>query len=302
MKYSENLNDNDNEPMVVIILVNYNGYNDTVECVHSLINSTYRNYKIILVDNGSNDRDTIINDDWLLSKVDLLLLDQNKGFADGNNAGIKYGMKYHPDYFLLINNDTVVEKDYLSALVECAETVGDVGIVTGNIAYYSNKNKMWYSNGSYNRKTCLTKAVNKNETKLFQEVTFASGCLMLISCKCINKVGYLDTSFFMYSEDTDYCCRCIDSGLKIYWNPNCTIYHKVSASAGDCSDFQIYYLVRNNLMMIKRYGTFKICAYILRLYYCIKDIIKRRASIKAVNTAYIDFIKERNGINNSFSA
>lgn len=97
--------------MIAIILVNFNGYDDTVECVKSIMKSSYRDYKIVLVDNGSGDADKIKNDEFLNSNCSVILNQVNTGFSGGNNLGIKFAEeKYKSEYYLLLNNDTVMKK------------------------------------------------------------------------------------------------------------------------------------------------------------------------------------------------
>lgn len=289
------------EPLVYIILVNYKGYADTIDCVNSLLKIKYKNYKIVIVENASSDSKLLKKDLFLNDNAVILYAQENKGFSDGNNIGIKYAMQFNPDYLLLLNNDTVVQSDFLNELVKTAGKHKKAGIVTGKIFYYKNREDLWYSGGQYNRSNGKTNQVlydrSINEEK---DITFASGCLMLISKECIQKVGLLDDSYFMYSEDADYCCRVYNAGLKIIWNPHSIIYHKVSASAGNNSLFQQYYITRNNFIMTKKYGNKKIKAYFTRLFQCVKDVIKGRLKMKVVIWAYWDFLKGETGISRRF--
>lgn len=289
------------KPLVYIILVNYKGYADTIDCVNSLLKINYDNYKIVIVENASSDAALIKENQFINANATVLYAQENKGFSEGNNIGIRYAMRYNPDYLLLLNNDTVVQSDFLNQLVKTAETQEKIGIVTGRIYYYKNQDALWYSGGHYNRSTGKTnqvlydKSVGEEKT-----ITFASGCLMLISNECIQKVGLLDDSYFMYSEDADYCCRVCNAGLKIVWNPKSIIYHKVSASVGDNSPFQQYYITRNNFIMTRKYGNKKIKAYLNRLLQCVKDILKGRLELKIAIWAYIDFLKGKIGASQRF--
>lgn len=289
------------EPLIYIILVNYKGYADTIDCVKSLLKINYTNYKIVIVENASSDAELLKKNQFINENAVVLYTTENKGFSAGNNIGIKYAMNFDADYFLLLNNDTVVQADFLNQLVKTAEKNKKIGIVTGKIYFYKNPNELWYSGGCYDRNSGITNQVmfdkSINDEK---SITFASGCLMLISRDCIKKVGLLDDSYFMYSEDTDYCCRVCDAGFKIIWNPKSIIYHKVSASVGDSSPFQQYYITRNNLIMAKKYGISKIKTFFYRFMQCIKDIIKGRLKLKVVIWAYCDFLKGENGISSRF--
>lgn len=141
--------------------MNYNGYSDTVECVKSILDCDYSNYQIILVDNASKDAAAIKNDFFLNVHCEIFYSNINNGFLDGNNIAIKNCEKYNPDYVLLLNNDTVVKKNFLNKLVDTAEHDNNAMIVTGGINYYYDKEKSWYSHGNYNKTTGYTTMIKK---------------------------------------------------------------------------------------------------------------------------------------------
>lgn len=288
-----------NVAKVYIVLVNYNGYMDTVECVKSLINIKYTNYKIVLVENASNDKEKIENDEFLNNNCIIIYSDENGGFSAGNNLGIQYALNEGADYILLLNNDTVVCEDFLDELLDLEKENNKVGIITGDIYYYFDKNKLWYTNGSFNRESCITRMCN-NTSRVVNKVTFACGCLMLLKANMIKEIGMLDDLFFLYSEDTEYCCRAMKKGWDIVWTKKSKIYHKISASTVSNSDFQQYYLTRNNLILAKMYGKRPVWGYMVRLWCCIKDIIRRGAHIKPIVWAYIDFFKGIEGKSDRF--
>lgn len=281
-------------PKVYIILVNYNGIADTKECLKSLQNITYPNYDVIIVDNASKDHDALMQDKEIQNNAILIFSKYNNGFSDGNNQGIAYALNHNADYVLLLNNDTIVEKDFLEALVSTAEKHSDAGIVTGNIFYYSQPDMLWYSNGSFDKKTCITEMVHPTEYEE-TKITFACGCLMLIKASVLQQIGMLSDKFFLYSEDTDFCCRVAKEGYQLYWTKKSVIYHKVSASTINNSDFQQYYLVRNNLLMIEQYSTNHMKSYFLRFLLCFKDLIKKRVSFHCLLDALSDFHKKQYG-------
>lgn len=281
-------------PKVYIILVNYNGIADTKECLKSLQNITYPNYDVIIVDNASKDHDALMQDKEIQNNAILIFSKYNNGFSDGNNQGIAYALNHNADYVLLLNNDTIVEKDFLEALVSTAEKHSDTGIVTGNIFYYSQPDMLWYSNGSFDKKTCITEMVQPTEYEE-TKITFACGCLMLIRASVLQQIGMLSDKFFLYSEDTDFCCRVAKAGYQLYWTKKSVIYHKVSASTINNSDFQQYYLVRNNLLMIEQYSTNHMKSYFHRFLLCFKDLIKKRVSFHCLLDALSDFHKKQYG-------
>ena len=284
------------EPKVSIILVNYNGYQDTIECLKSLKELEYHNYEVIIVENGSKDYEKVKNDRFLNDNAIVILEKENGGFSAGNNIGIKYALENGTDYVFLLNNDTTIDKNAIKYLVEIAENDNKVGIATGNIYYYSQPDKLWYSNGIYNYKKGATYMVNDATA----EVSFICGCMMLIRKDTIEQIGMLSDDFFLYSEDTEYVCRAVKAGWKLKWTPEAKVYHKISASTVENSDFQQYYMIRNNLVIVKEYGTHKLYGYIYRLYQSLKAIINKNCSLRAIWWAYTDFARSRIGKSKRF--
>ncbi|MBQ3969989.1 MAG: glycosyltransferase family 2 protein [Clostridia bacterium] len=285
-------------PSVAIVLVNYNGYDDTVECVKSLLNISYDNYTIFLVDNASTEEKKISNNEFLTENTRLIQSDVNLGFSGGNNIAVREALREAFDYILLLNNDTTVEPDFLTELVATAENNRNAGIVTGKIYYYFERDSVWSAGGTYNRNTGHTVQFSGPDSKDFDEekgITFATGCLMLIPARVMNKVGILDESYFLYSEDTDYCQRVILAGFGLIYTPKAVIYHKVSASTGHRSLMQQRYMMRNNLYMIKKYGIKRFRAYCSMSLQMLKHIVRKRRNLKPTMQGYMDFIRGKKG-------
>ena len=280
-----------NNKMVCIILVNYNGYQDTRECVESILKCSYTNYKIIIVDNASKEIDNLKKDSFLNEHCEIIYSNVNNGFSDGNNIGIKASEKYDPDYVLLLNNDTVVQPNFLNRLVEVAELNENSAIVTSYINYYYDKEKVWYNHGNYNKLVGYTTMISENGGVQPYEVTFSTGCLMLIRYEYIKKYGMLSDDYFLYSEDTEYCLRAIKNGYSIMNIPEVLIYHKVNASTGTSSKMQQYYLVRNYLQVVKEYGTCFPLAYLFRMVLSAYEIIRYHYDYQTVKLAFSDFRK-----------
>lgn len=265
-------------PLVSVILVNYNGFEDTIECVKSLKDIDYDNYEIIVVDNGSTVNPTDQQSRYLSENTIFIRNDKNLGFAGGNNIGIKTVLQHNPQYLLLLNNDTVVKKDFLTRLVETAESHSNVGIVCGKIYWFDEPDTLWFDGGEIDRNTCITTHYNYNkkdthmDNQQTREISFATGCMWLVPSETIQTVGMMDEDYFLYSEDDDYCCRITDAGYKIIYNPAVSIYHKVSKSSGGSMNASVqYYIARNKLMIIEKYSKNKV-----KSYYCYsKNYIKK---------------------------
>ncbi|EGW37824.1 glycosyltransferase family 2 protein [Desulfosporosinus sp. OT] len=282
------------DKLVAIIIVNYNGFSDTVECIKSLQKITYSNYKIVVVDNGSTTKPSTDEIEFLKKNSRYFETGKNLGFSGGNNYGIRQSEKFEPAYYLLLNNDTVVEADFLNKLVDAAERQEHIGITIGKINYYSDPDTAWYCGGEFNFEsgTCRHYTVQENgsshEEKL---VTFATGCLMLIPTEVIKKVGLMSEDYFLYCEDTDYCAKVLLSGYKILYIPSSLIYHKVSASTGERSAVNQYYYVRNSMIVIRKYAKRKMLGYAKFLYMRFKDVARGRLNSKYVLKALRDFSK-----------
>lgn len=287
--------------MVAIILVNYNGADDTIECIKSLSTIEDVEYEIVVVDNKSTD-DSVdkLKGYQRFSKFVLLEADFNNGFAAGNNIGITYVK--NADYYLLLNNDTVVKPDFLTRLLCGIKTNPGCGAAISKILYYSHPDTIWYAGGSFNTRTARSEHYRFNQRDTMkaepsQKVTFASGCCLCVSREVIRKIGMLNESFFLYEEDTEYCYRIVDAGFDIIYVPDSVIYHKVSSSTGQGSPMSQYYTVRNKYSLIKMHfkGANKVIAY----FYCTAQFlfrcVKREQSFKYYRAGVKAFIQHENG-------
>lgn len=266
--------------MVAVILVNYNGAADTISCLKSLSAIHNVEFEIIVVDNCSTD-DSIQRLQKYRESYPFTLLqsDTNRGFSAGNNIGIRYAE--NADYYLLLNNDTIVEADFLKKLLKGFESGKDCGITTPQIRYYSEPDKIWYAGGSLNPRTGRTEHYHYNEilsdSNLSScKVSFASGCCLCIARRVVDTVGVLNEDFFLYEEDAEYCLRVVKAGFEIHFVLSSLIYHKVSATTGAGSTLSQYYSVRNKYYLIWLHyeGTNRLAAYtyctVQFLFRCIK--------------------------------
>lgn len=278
-------------PLVYIILVNYNNYSDTIECIYSIKKMAYTNYKIIVVDNCSKD------DSYMKLKVEesdncnVLLNENNNGFADGCNFGIRVAIKDNADFVMLLNNDTIVDDNLMDNLLAAYDKFNNVGMVGGKIFYYNN-DKIWFAGGKYNHLTCKVKHYSDNRIGKIEEVNFLTGCLQLIDVNVIKQIGELKTDYFMYYEDVEYCNRMLKQGYKLIYNPNAIIYHKCGGSADYKSANSMFISNRARYMYIKENNN-KIAYLLLRAELFIKNIIyrdERRTGVRKV----LNYIKENN--------
>jgi GT2 family glycosyltransferase len=248
----------DKMPLVYIILLNYNEFNDTIECVKSLEKINYRNFKIIVIDNASMNN-SIVYLKQSLKQCIIIEAHENLGFAHGNNIGIKYAIENGAEYVLLLNNDTLVDSYFLDNMIDSFYKYKNVGVVGSKIMYYPNKNIIWYGGGFIDWFRFLavhfgTGEIDKGQYDFEKEVDFMTGCCMLIKKEVFRKIGFLPNEYFMYFEDVDFCVRVKNIGYKILYNPNAIIYHKVGLSGGgEGSAFSVKWNTRNRIIFMNKY-------------------------------------------------
>ena len=277
---------------VYIILVNYNGSKVTKECIESLMEVNYKNFKIILVDNCSSDDSYVRLSDLynLNDKIIVIKTPANNGFAGGNNFGLQYAIKLGGEIFLLLNNDTEVEPDFLDQLLDGYDSKK---IHTPKINYYFDKDKSWYAAGKIDFRRCV---VANGKPDVEKKVSFASGCCMLFSKEVIEKIGFLDETYFMYYEDVAYSLEAELANVNIIYKPKAIVYHKVGiTSGGEESKLSIYYNNRNRLYIMKKYNFGVGCyiyTYLSRIIRVLKGYIANDNN-RTIIEAYKDY---RHGI------
>lgn len=278
-------------PKVFIIVLNWNGKDDTIECIESLKKIDYSNYKIVIVDNGSSDGSDDIIPRRYFKEIPFIETKKNFGYSGGNNIGIKYALEHGADYVLLLNNDTIVEPDFLSKLVEAAEANKTIGIVGPMIYFYDRRDTLWFGGGKVNWARTKGEHIDyglrttdygKNENigssgspsaVVGRQVDYITGCCLLIKRETIEKIGLLDEDYFLYYEDVGWCLRARKNGYNSVLVPSAKIYHKQSRSADEASYPYIYYHSRNGLILASRFRS-KILALIIGFWIFSKQIVK----------------------------
>ncbi len=248
-------------PRVSIVLINLNGYADTVDCIESLTRINYPNYEIIVVDNGSSDGsgDRISERYPGLPQLKSL---RNLGFSGGCNLGIRDALSREADYVLLLNNDTVVAPDFLSRLVTVAERDPRIGIVGPKIFYRGEPQKIWFAGGQLRRvdgaihHLGLNKTDASGEFSIERETDFITGCALLAKSSLFERVGMLDENLFAYFEDIDLCARAARCGYRHMFVPSSHIWHKVSSTWGQKSPLTLYMATRNQLRWVATYSRY----------------------------------------------
>ncbi|WP_372370994.1 glycosyltransferase family 2 protein [Candidatus Uabimicrobium sp. HlEnr_7] len=287
----------------IIILVNWNGWQDTLECVKSCQNLVHHSYQIIIVDNDSQDQpQKTLQQLQRFDNVTLLQSNANLGFAGGNNFGIRHAQqKYNCDYFWLLNNDTVVEQTTLSELIKTARCDSNIGIVGSKIFYY-NSSKLWFAGGEFQKHSGYIKHLGMLEEDNVQfsqqkSVDFISGCSLLITKSAIQTVGLIPEDYFLYFEDTDWNFAVKEASFKILYAPHSRVWHKISQSVGQQSTTYYYYMFRNSLIFSKKYFPhLQQRIFLFRCLEIIQLLLKGNfTAVRASTKGIWHFLKKKNG-------
>lgn len=216
------------KPRVYVLLLNWNGWRDTLECLASLQHLEYDNFSVVVLDNGSTD-DSVKRIQEAFPSVILIENGQNRGFAAGNNVGIQYALERGGDYIWLLNNDTIVDPNALSALVEMAESNPRLGAV-GSVLYYLEEPGRVQAWGGGWVSLVFGTAMHFTSPVSRERIGYLTGASILIRRAALEHVGYLDEGFFMYWEDVDYCFRLRKAGWQLAVAGESRVLHKESSS------------------------------------------------------------------------
>lgn len=213
----------------VILLVNYNSFNDTVECLKSIDSIKNDNILVLVIDNGSVE---YVNKELMYNTYRYLIFIKNSvnmGFANANNLGLKWIYdNIVCDYIFILNNDTTLLADAIEKLEYSLDNSDNsVALVTPKILVHNNPDEVWYQ-GGYINSYKMTPQMQKKNASSYTE--FASGCAMFFKASYLKELSGFDSFFFMYDEDVELSLRLIKKGYKIIYEPKAIIYHKCQGS------------------------------------------------------------------------
>jgi GT2 family glycosyltransferase len=212
-----------------IILLNWNSYYHTSNCIRSLKESQGESFDIIVVDNGSNDG-SVQQIRYNFPDVILLGFEYNLGFAGGNNRGFEYALKNGYEYIMMLNNDVFVQRHFLYHLITYMDFHPEVGAIQPKIYFNSDRTKIWNGGSKYSSFLGWTyskrymRPEGKNQ-QLLHEVDWITGCALLLRASVLKDVGLLNEKYFIYYEDVDLSFRIKNFGYKLMFHPNSIIYH-----------------------------------------------------------------------------
>jgi len=264
---------------VFIIILNWNGKDDTIECLSSVYKIEYHDFAVVVVDNGSTDKstETIRN---IFPQTTIIENKANLGFAGGNNIGIRYALERRADFILLLNNDTITDPNILTELIIAYKALQNPGFLGCKIYFYDRPETIQYFGGDYSHDHIL-KGFHVGEDErddgrfnYIAETGYVTGCAMFTHRSLIDTIGLLDERFFLYWEDGDWCLRARAAGFKHYVVPGAKLWHKVSASNKNGSSVNVFYTSRNRFLFAKKHG-FQLRP-LYWSYILIHDVLKTR--------------------------
>jgi len=281
-------------PSINIILLNWNGIEDTVECLRSIEKLTYPNVTAIVVDNGSKDNQAKRIADSFPDAV-VLPQKENLGFCGGCNVGIKYALDHEADYVMLLNNDTVVTPGLIEDLLGAFQAAPNLGAVSPLILEWED-DKVWFSRarwvaaeGQFRLSFPGEKHDDLKNASLYQS-EFACGCCVMVPAEVFRKEGLLDERYFAFYDEAEWCARIRRRGLESYVVPSAVIYHKVSRSTP--SLVSTYLLTRNRLLWMKE--NLSLGMRLKSFTYLTREVLWHLANLAGVTRKY--YTKQRSRV------
>jgi GT2 family glycosyltransferase len=237
-------------PQASLIIINYNGREYIIDCLRALEGQLFKDFEIILIDNGSSDGslDKIRNyleESPLAPVVKFIALDKNLGFAGGASEGLKHA---HGEYIALLNNDTGPDGRWLEELVMNMDNDPEVGICASKLVVHGT-HIIDSAGDGFSTALRGFKREEGNRNPSYKERDYIFGACAgaaLYRRKMIEEIGFLDEDFFLIHEDTDLNLRAQLRGWKVMYVPTAIVHHKVRSSVGPMSDIAIYYTLRNS--------------------------------------------------------
>jgi GT2 family glycosyltransferase len=245
---------------VTVVVLSWNGREDTLACLGSLAAATYPSLETLVVDNGSSDgsADAVAS---AFPDVVLIRLDANLGFAGGMNVGVAEALSRGAELVMLLNNDTVVEPGFLEPLVDALEPDEAVAAACSQIVFRDDPATVWYAGASFRPGRGHHGANRGYGGPRFSATTppfvtdRACGGAMLVPARALAEIGDFDESLFAYAEDTDWSLRAARVGRRVLVVPASVVRHAVSAASGGASSPDtLYYSLRNGLVVAERWA------------------------------------------------
>lgn len=254
--------------LVSVVILNWNGKDDTLACLRSLEGLRYTSLQTIVVDNGSTD-DSVVAIRRAFPTVEVMETGENLGFAEGNNVGMRHALASGAEYLLVLNNDTVLAPDLIEQFVAAANESPAAGIFGGRVLYFDDPDTVWAvavkwlpdaidfvllgDPGLYANNPALAAHSREFRFDQKQQVESIIGCSMFIRRSVIERIGYFDHHYYLLWEETDFCTRAARAGIQSLYIPTATLWHKIGKSFGHNSPMRSYFNARNRIYWVRKH-------------------------------------------------
>ena len=259
---------------ITIVILNWNGKEDTEACLKSIQELALKgvSLSLVVVDNASEDGSYQELSRLGIKNLHIIQNSRNYGFAKGNNIGISYAIEKGVEFIMVLNNDTILDKNILVSMVDYMNKNPEVGAVSPKIyfakGYEFHKERykaselgkvIWYAGGEFDWKNIYgtnygVDKVDRGQFTKSRETDFATGACSLFRVKALKEVGLFDEKYFMYLEDVDLSLRLKKKGWKVIYFGDAYLWHKVAASSGIGSALNDYFITRNRLLFGFKYA------------------------------------------------
>ena len=249
----------DNTPTVAVVIVNWNQRDLLLEAVESVVNSSYADRKVIVVDNASDDG-SVDAVRQAFQEVEVIVNDSNLGFADGSNQGLESAVKEEIEYVLFLNNDATLDAEAVARLIDLLERKPEAGAAAPYIFYYDRRDVIWYGGGEVSlwrgrighrflRQKFIADKHKAGTTD------YLTGCAFIARTEVLKSLGGFDASIYLYSEDVDLSLKLRKAGWQLWVQPEARAYHRISVtSKGELSPFKAFHRARSNVVIVKRWA------------------------------------------------
>jgi len=251
---------------VAIILVNWNGYAMTKDCINSILENPSSAYQIVVVDNGSTDG-SVQKLREAFPQIHLIASSENLGFTGGNNLGMRWALEQGFDYSFLLNNDTFVGSGFLEPMLTFMDEHPQTGAVQPRICFAHDQSLIWNAGAAYHPwlGIATTRGYNKTDGPQFAQtmpLDWITGCAFFIRNEVLRQIGLFEPAFFTYYEDVDLSFRIVKAGYGLHYLPTSVIYHIAGMSGKTIAKGKEGYLhasvhyhnVRNRIWIWRRYS------------------------------------------------
>lgn len=242
---------------VFIIILNWNSADFTIACINSLAKLTYPSYEIVLVDNGSVDGSNEVVK-ATFPEVTFIRTVENRGFSGANNLGINYALEHNAEYIWLLNNDTIVDPNALTDLVDITLSDTKIGMVGSKIFFYDEPELLWYAGANFDvEQGGITSCIGwgQRDTGQFDHITdvgYVSGCSLLVKKCVIDKIGLMPEEYYIYFEETDWNYQAQKAGFRTVVAQKSIVWHKVKRKKEYLTRF-VYYMTRNRFLIVHKF-------------------------------------------------